>query len=599
MAKGSGGDGSGDADAADTGGTPDGSGDTRVDRGLLGRFASCERVPIEGLDPAEGPWRIEGEPLIFGASADAPGGFRAPAVARETVLEVVSDRAQAFYRVEVTPRPQPEGQAPGLAADCAPFELGVASGDPTATSVLLWTQTGARGTAVVDPPGDGSGEGSGGSSAVARVGWEVSTDPYFTNLVASGEAEAPAWHDHTVTVEVTGLEPASTYFYRFVRDGETSRTGRTQTAPAGPVDRARFALASCSSLWSGYFNAYRRLAERTDIDLVIHVGDYIYDFVDEDERIRVPNPPIPDPTDVATHRARHAYYLLDPDLRAARAAHPWFVLWDNHDLIAGDRPAFGGGVRAFREYVPSRLTDAARPAVAWRTLRYGDLVDLSMLDVLLWRNLDLVEGTDEPSILGNEQFEWLRGELTRSTATWRLVGTQKLVSPVDVPIDIGGSTWLSFPASRRQLLRMLQAEQVDNVVILSGDAHMTFVADVIEDAASYDAQTGAGSRAVEFLAGSVSRGNVDESVDLDERFLGNLRNAFLALNPHMAHTNLVDHGYGVVDVTPERVVVEMWLSPILEPSSDERFERGVEVRAGSTNWSRSFRTVPTSPTSPD
>jgi hypothetical protein len=97
----------------------------------------------------------------------------------------------------------------------------------------------------------------------------------------------------------------------------------------------------------------------------------------------------------------------------------------------------------------------------------------------------------------------------------------------------------------------------------------------------------------------VSRGNVDESVDLDERFLGNLRNAFLALNPHMAHTNLVDHGYGVVDVTPERVVVEMWLSPILEPSSDERFERGVEVRAGSTNWSRSFRTVPTSPTSPD
>src|SRR5262249_11340909 len=162
---------------------------------------------------------------------------------------------------------------------------------------------------------------------------------------------------------------------------------------------------------------YRAIARRDDLDLVIHLGDYLYDFVDPDEKVRVPVPFPVEPNDVPSWRARHAYYTLDPDLRAARARHPWFVIWDNHDMNQNAPPAFDGGLQAFREWVPMRQPDPARPDVAYRTLRWGDLVDVIMTDTLIHRGEGgTVPGTSEPSMLGATQWAWLSQELASSTA---------------------------------------------------------------------------------------------------------------------------------------------------------------------------------------
>ena len=253
----------------------------------------------------------------------AESGFelRAPVVSVETPVHI-ENSAGASYDVSVLPTAPPSGYPEGMAAGCVPFAHGVASGDPTSDRVLLWTRV----TADAD----------------LAVQWEVATDAAFDTIVAQGEVTATAASDHTVQVEASGLDPATTYYYRFVADGSRSEVGRTRTAPGPGTDAVRLAVVSCSSIYSGFFNAYRRIAERDELDLLVHVGDYIYDFPDEDELIRIPDPFPESPNDLASWRATHAYHLTDPDLRAARAAHPWIMLWDNHDVDAGRRPRLRG-----------------------------------------------------------------------------------------------------------------------------------------------------------------------------------------------------------------------------------------------------------------
>lgn len=556
-------------------GLPDPTPETPVVDGRAA-VASCEEVALSGAPASEGPWTIEGDVLLF-ASHDPAGRlrFRAPAVAHPETLEVRNGTAVVY--VDVAPVPPVPGDAPGLAADCAPFIHGVASGEPTSTGALLWTR-------LTDPAeGDRS------------VRWEVAPDHGFVEIAASGEAAADPGRDDTVHVEVDGLNPGTTYYYRFAdAQGRTSRLGRFSTAPLEGNSHARLAVATCSSLWSGYFSAYRRLAERSDIDLVVHVGDYIYDSVDPDEEIRLPSVRPESPQTLDEHRARHAYYLLDPDLRAARAAHAWIVIWDNHDLDQDAPPDFAGGVQAFEEWVPMRVPDPSQPAKVWRSLAWGDLIDLAMVDILLWRGIDTVPGTEAPSILGTEQFAWFDGWYNGSTARWRIVGSQKLISPIDVPISIGGSTWLAYPESRHQLSELLLASPVANALFVTGDAHMTFVSDIVDEPAGYDPATGEGAAAAEFLAGSVTRGNVDETIDFGPEFIAEMELSVLESNPQLAHIDFTQHGYGVVDVTRDAITVEMWFSPKLEPADDEVFDVGTVLPWGQRHWSRVPRTTPTS-----
>lgn len=565
-----------------------GGGAVTVSAGVDREVASCESVVLESAvtgRPQDVRWHVEGVPLLH--LEELPGhrvAFRAPALAEPAALmltlvaetvggELVSDTVEV--RVEAGEETAEFG--PGSGRGCAPFGAGVASGDPTLDAVVLWTR--------LDPSA---------AALPAEVMWEVASDPLFRGVVRSGRAVAAPEADYTVQVEVDGLEPGTTYFYRFrAPDGSYSDLGRTRTAPRGPVDRLQFAVASCSSVYSGYFNAYRRIAERDALDLVIHLGDYIYDFVDRDEEVRIPEPYPEVPRNLAEWRARHEYYLTDPDLRYARAMHPWVLLWDNHDVERAALPDYAGSVQAFHEWNPLRVPDPRYPERIYRSLSYGDLLDLVVLDALLFREMDLVPGTDALGILGETQWAWLDPLLVQSTAAWRVLASQKLLGQAKVNPNLVAlydgerrdifdpGTWDGFPEDRRRLLgRLAELEHVDNL-ILSGDSHISIVMNVVDDYDAPQALLGG-----ELLPTSISRGNFDEALGslATPPLIESIISDTLRRNPHGVYLELTKHGYGTVDVTAERIEATIWYSEILQRTDREEKGPTFVLRRGSGAW---------------
>jgi alkaline phosphatase D len=541
-------------------------------------------------------WQVEGAPpLVFFPTGRGAARFVAPAVAEPTVLRLrlraalddgttISDTVA----VTVTPAAPPAGLPAGMTPDCAPFTHGVASGDPGPDRVTLWTR--------ITP--------ASGATPVA-VGWEVASDPEFERVLAHGEQATDASRDFTIKVAPTGLPAGTRLWYRFrAPDGRWSTLGRTRTAPLGPVAHARFAVASCSSIYSGFFNAYRQIAARDDLDLLIHVGDYLYDFVDEQEQVRVPAGGAIEPTDLSSWRALHAYHLLDPDLRQAHAAHPWVMLWDNHDLDAGAPPDYAGSVQAFREWTPLADDDPEHPEIIYRSLRWGTLADVFVLDVLLHRNRDLVPGTPAFSIMGDAQFSWLGSALNASTATWRLLPNQRVAGTVRVNPDfteiIDGErrdvfdprSWDGFPDDRSRLFELLAATGVRDNLVLSGDSHISLAMDLVDDPANpthpYDPLTSTSSVGVELLPTSISRGNFDEFVGIPapNPIYDSLLRDTLPRNPHHRYLELTSHGYGVLDLTPDRTVAEMWYAPILTRSDVQTLGVSLTVQRGTGRWER-------------
>lgn len=548
------------------------SSSTGLDTEDLGSVAVCSAVALNG--PAGGSWVVEG-PLGFDLPRFEDGGwvYRAPAVVVDTPISLTHSSGWAAT-LTVTGAPAPAGLADGMTPGCGPFPFGVASGDPGPQSVWLWTR--------VDP------------QQAKTVQWEVATDPVFADVVASGMSEPVAQSDFTVNVRVEGLLSATTYYYRFSSAAPSSSassiTGRTRTAPGGETDRLRFAVTSCTSIFSGYFNGYRAIARRLDLDGLIHVGDYTYDFPDEDELVRIPDPLPEDPQTLEAWRALHAYHLGDPDLRAARAAHPWVMLWDNHDVNSG-APVTGGGVQAFREWNPVSPPQESRgPEVVYRRLPFGNLLDVVVLDVLLFRDdADDPDGPDK-TILGDTQQAWFHETMASSTATWKLVGNQKPVAVIGgLLVVLGGSTWNGFPDARAQMFEQLAADGVNNAMFLSGDAHITAVTDLVaspEDPKAYDPRTGEGAIAVEFQPASMSRGNVDEFFPAQPGLPTAIEKDSATSNPHYRFLDTTRHGYGVLDIDADRIQAEVWYLDILERTDVEELAATLEVRAGENHWER-------------
>ncbi|MBU6281886.1 alkaline phosphatase D family protein [bacterium] len=532
-----------------------------------------------------------------------------------------------------------------------PFAHGVASGDPLADRVILWTRV------TVAEPGD----------APIPVRWTVARDPGMRDVVASGTQEAIAARDWTVKVDAVGLEPATTYYYRFEALGARSIVGRTRTAPAGAVDNLRFAVVSCSSLWSSYWSGYAHLAARDDLDLVIHCGDYIYDFPDQDELIRSRNgifdtahPDFRDWLDLGELRRRYALWRSDPNLLAAHQQHPWFIVWDNHDIDEDygnelDTPyddqksttTLAQTTQAFWEWTPSRpprgdgsgefllVEDGSYPEppdslLVWRRLPYGDLADVFGVDTQIGRpghglTLDaghLPDGT--PTLYGRGQFEWLTGglrESQRGGVAWRVVNNQAWFAPADIDAaglkPLGISRWSSYAGERAALCRELRGGgsdplRVRGTIFVSGDSHGNFASDVVESAKllpDYSpgaavrnpadgttpenvqagfvrATTGntpeldarAASVGVEFAPSSMGRGGADETVkrgNASSTFAQQVAGArsleapLIGLNPNMQFLEWVEHGYGIVDLTPERAIFEYWWQDKLVPDSPD------------------------------
>ncbi|MDP8936671.1 MAG: alkaline phosphatase D family protein [Actinomycetota bacterium] len=459
------------------------------------------------------------------------------------------------------------------------FRHGVASGDPLPDGVLIWTRVSGTGPEPVP------------------VDWRVARHPALDDVVASGRVDARAEHDFTVKVDVTGLEPATTYHYGFQADGERSPAGRTRTAPAGPTATLRLGLTSCASYTAGFFNAYRNLARR-HLDLVVHVGDYLYENsgVVDGRTVRAHDPAGIVST-LAGYRGRHAQYRSDPDLQALHQRHPMVAAWDDHE-IATDAWRGGAGVhrrppegwaqrradalQAYQEWMPVRMPDPSDPERIHRTIRLGDLADLVMLDTRL-------AGRDRPalggsravpvildrrrSLLGPAQREWLRHELGSSDARWKLIGNQVMMAPLaavragGLGLGVNPGQWDGYPAERADLFRFLETHGLQ-VVVLTGDLHSSWACELPSGA--------------EFLTPSVTSPSFADTTLPAVPGLRRLARRLLRWqNRHVRMADLEHHGYVVVDLTPERVQADWWhVDTATERSDGERFAGGWQLRHG-------------------
>jgi alkaline phosphatase D len=436
------------------------------------------------------------------------------------------------------------------------FALGVASGDPTPDGFVLWTRL------APDPVAPDGGGGMPGRPVV--VEWEVAADPGFRRPVARGSVVARPEDAHAVHVEVAGLRPVAEHFYRFRVGTETSPVGRTRTAPAPgtPHDRLAFAVASCQNRPDGYYNAYAAMA-RDDLDLVVFLGDYIYEAPGEGVLGRE-HLPVTEASSLADYRVRHGQYRTDPDLQAAHAAFAWVVTLDDHDVEnnwAGDasqrdrepdrdpavfRARRADAYRAFWEHMPLRRAQRPHgPEMAMhRRLTFGDLLDLHLLDTRRHRSDQDPARPGDPArtLLGAAQRAWLWQGLATPRARWTTLAQQVFFSPRDLAPGPGTAidedAWDGYAAERDALRDHLVAARTPNPVILTGDVHAHHVCDVPADSRDPASRP----VATELVTTSISSGG-------DGAPHGDGDAALLADNPHI---HLVDRRRGYVrnTVTP-------------------------------------------------
>jgi alkaline phosphatase D len=384
-----------------------------------------------------------------------------------------------------------------------PFKLGVASGDPTATGVVLWTRLAPQ---PFEP-------GGGMPARRATVQWQVASDERFRRVVRDGTAWALPRLAHSVHVEVGGLRPDRDWFYRFRYRHDTSPTGRTRTAvPAGvKAGSLAFAFASCQAWDNGYYPSYRHMAQE-DLDLVLHLGDYVYEggIAADGGYRQTPTPEVlrEAPRDLERWRMQYALYKSDPDLQAAHARFPWMVTWDDHEVqndYANTQSQYEGDISALRaaayqawyEHQPVRAParpDADGPRV-YRRLQWGDLVQLDLVDGRQYRSVppcgwgeaDACQAAYDPSVtmLGAEQEGWLYDGLAASAARWNVLGSNVMVGRLDHDGAAGDrlwhDAWDGFPAARNRLTDAWVRHRVRNPVIVTGDWHSTFVNDILRD----------------------------------------------------------------------------------------------------------------------
>jgi alkaline phosphatase D len=496
------------------------------------------------------------------------------------------------------------------------FQHGVASGDPLADRVVLWTR--------VTPPD--------GSRAV-QVDLVVARDPLFAQPVLRRRLRTHAGRDFTVKVDVDGLSPGTTWYYRFDALGVASPVGRTRTLPAGETRHLRIAVASCSNHAAGLFNAYARIAERADLDLVLHLGDYLYEYGSGQYGSLRATEPATEILTLADYRTRHAQYKRDADLQALHRQHPVAPIWDDHETAndAWQRgaqnhdPATEGlwaarrtaALRAYYEWMPVR--EGASRVQAQRSFRLGDLAEITLLETRLGgRSKQLPAPIPVPGLgqgftatgryldpartmLGAEQEAWLADTLRQSPAHWKLIGQGTMFAQLKAlgrPNAVGGSLfvnpdqWDGYPPCRDRVFDMIDAAG-GNVVVLTGDIHSAWANDLARDPnnadvanGGYDPATGAGSRAVEFVATSITSPGLP---DPDGLFAG----IIFGQNPHIRHADLDRRGYLLLDIQPQRVVGEFWVvDTVAAPSAVQSFVTAFEVQHGTNRLVPSAMTTP-------
>ena len=489
---------------------------------------------------------------------------RSQAIGRRGVLA----GALALGTMQVAPAfiRRAAGQA---AVPANPFTLGVASGYPLPSGVVLWTRLAP---APLLP-------GGGMPREVVAVDWEVAHDEGMSRIVQRGRAGAsPEWA-HAVHVEVDGLEPDRWYWYRFRAGNAVSPVGRTRTAPSGDAvpARLRFAFASCQHYEHGYYVAHRHI-RRDDLDLVVFLGDYIYETTTRRQNVRSHGAPECHTLD--DYRVRHALYKTDPDLQASHAACPWIVTWDDHEVsndYADDRgiPLNGrewflarraAAYKAYYEHMPLRrhMVPFGPHMRLYHRVAFGRLATFHVLDDRQYRRhqpctpperggataVEECAARLDPtlSILGADQERWLETGLDRSRARWNVLAQQTIMAQRDLKPGPGQrfatDMWDGYPAARRRLLDYLEVRKPANPVVIGGDVHAFYVTDLKPD---FD-DPRSPVVATEFVGTSVS----SQAGVSQDRML-----AILPDNPHMKLADATRRGYVRVEVTPARLRAEL------------------------------------------
>lgn len=424
----------------------------------------------------------------------------------------------------------------------APFYHGVSSGDPLQDRVILWTRI---------TPID--------FSSSPTVSFKVALDPTFTTLVAQGNYTTNADQDFTVKVDVVGLDPNTFYYYEFEYEGSYSAVGRTKTLPIGDIDNTRLAVVSCANLEAGYFNVYQAINERNDVDAVLMLGDYIYEYetggYSPNASIDRTWEPAEEIVDLSEYRLRYSTYHMDYALRNLHQNFPWICIWDDHETAndsfkdGAENHSVGegdwqvrkeNGKQAFFEWLPIRPKAAGNTQI-FRSFKFGNLADVVMLDTRL-------EGRDEQvalgsasindttrTILGTEQFTWLKDELSNSTQTWKVLGNQVMMGKINVlgsPLNTDG--WDGYPAERQRLYNYIQENSISNFVVATGDIHTSWAMEL---------QNGSAPVGVEFVTPSVTSPGVPINIG-----------GFLTFeNPHLKYVELTKKGFVLLDITAEKI----------------------------------------------
>ncbi len=472
-------------------------------------------------------------------------------------------------------------QVPALDTALAPFYHGVASGDPTLNRVVLWTR--------VTPP----------ATMQVPVSWRVALDTAFTQVVKSGTTLAKPYHDYTVKVSVTGLKRNTWYYYQFMALGKYSITGRTRTLQHGmSADSIRMAVVSCSNFQTGYFHAYRSLAMRNDVDVILHLGDYIYEYGTADPSynpsVNRGHVPAGDAVSKSDYLARYSQYRLDPDLRFLHQQYPVICIWDDHEVAnnaykdgaENHDPVTQGnwlermtaGRQAYLRWLPIRKPnpngDSAR---IYRKFDFGKLIRLNILDTRLQGRTEQLDPADPNfsdttrTMLGQTQRDWLFSKNNNSSAKWNIVAQQVMVAPM---LAFGGilnnDQWDGYPAEKDRLYDNLTQNANKNFVVLTGDIHSGWGNDL--PLPGYGIFNRSASAGVEFVTPSVTAPNP----------YGSLSPGLIQLfNSHARYVDLSYNGYQVIDVNHSRVQCDWYgVSTITSPTYTTSHESSWYVNDG-------------------
>jgi alkaline phosphatase D len=461
------------------------------------------------------------------------------------------------------------------------------------------------------------------------VQWELAADAAFSRLIRTGSARTSPESDHTVHVDVRGLQPLTEYHYRFRVSGVESPAGRFRTAPAADAAIAslRFGVVSCANYEGGFFSAYRHLASRDDLDFILHLGDYIYEYevggYGDAQPLGRQHEPVHEMVTLEDYRRRHAQYKRDPDLQSLHLKAAFITTWDDHETAddawragaTNHQPEEGdyfarrqSAYQAYFEWMPVRRPEPNDPHRLYRQFRFGTLADLSMLDLRQYRDQQVSStdgaGLDDPhrTLLGEAQRTWLAEGLAGSGALWKLVGNPVQIMPFKTPAlpaelahglnrllgrplaAEGGppynpDSWDGYTAERQWMLGQVATRGIRNVVFLTGDIHSSWAADLPLDAGTYPLSP---SVATELVCPSLTSDNLDEILGVPARTSSvAVEEAIRATNRHIRMVELDSHGFCIADITRGALQVDWYfLSNRRDPMATAHFRCAYRVLAG-------------------